>query len=147
MRRAWIVLALLACDSGPAGEGTTETWAYAVAQPDCAPWDGAATAVLLTNTPADSTEPVPFLRLAAYRGVDGVRGERFEIGAAGTEGSDGYYCAAAGDCAAAARGWIEFSASPQGGALSGRYDLVFPDGTRRAGQFSAPVRERQALCG
>ena len=38
MRHAWMLLALLACASGPAGEDPTETWAFAVAEPSCAPW-------------------------------------------------------------------------------------------------------------
>ena len=148
MRRLALVLTLLACDSGPAGEGPNESWAYAVARPDCAPWDGAATAVYLTDSPADSalSTPTPFLRLGVYHHIGGVRGRRWSLGEDGPDGAVAVFCGAEAACVSATSGWIEFT--PGGtGPLSGQYDVTFPDGRRRAGHFSAPVQEIAALCG
>lgn len=116
MRRVVMVLALLACNGGPAGSGSTESWPHAVAQRDCAPWDGAATSVHLTTEPLVSggSNPMPMLRLSVYHDIGGVRGARWPLGDSGPDS---------------------------------QYDVVFPDGVRRAGEFRAPVQEFQALCG
>jgi hypothetical protein len=140
-----VVFVLLACDGGPAGEGRNESWPHAVALPDCAPWDGAATSVTLSNEPPGEAPPVPSLRLAAWRSPDQARGHRFAIGEGGPDGGTATFCEAASDCTSASEGWIEFT--PGGGALVGSYDLTFPDGTHRSGRFRAPLGERQALCG
>ena len=147
MRRLVLILTLLACD-GPAGEGPNETWRYAVARADCAPWDGAATSVYLTASPADSTHstPTPFLRLGVYHHLDGVRGSRWPLGENGPDGAVAVFCVAASACVNAASGWIEF-AHRRAGPLTGQYDVTFPDGFRRAGHFSAPVQDIAVLCG
>lgn len=144
MRHAWMLLALLACASGPAGEDPTETWAFAVAERSCAPWDGAATMVTLTNTADPPSAATPALRLAAWQGPAAVGGHTFEVAAPGTDGGTATYCQG-GDCTAATTGWIRFG--PGTGPLTGRYSLTFPDGTRRIGSFSALLVARQALCG
>ncbi len=144
MRHAWMLLALLACASGPAGEDPTETWAFAVAEPSCAPWDGAATLLTLTNTAGPPSAATPALRLSAWQGPAAVGGHTFAVAASGSDGGSATYCVG-GDCTAATSGWIRFEAAP--GPLTGRYSLTFPDGTHRAGSFSAPLVERQVLCG
>lgn len=148
MRRLALILTLLACDGGPAGAGPNETWQYAVARADCAPWDGAATSVYLTASPADSTPstPTPFLRLGVYHHLDGVRGARWPLGENGPDGAVAVFCAAEAACVNAQSGWVEF-APGQSGPLAGQYDVTFPDGSRRAGHFSAPVQEIAVLCG
>ncbi len=147
MWRVTLVLALLACDGGPAEAGPTESWPYAVARPDCAPWDGAATSVYLTATPLDSgASPMPILRLSVYHDLGSVRGARWTLGDSGPDGAAAVLCTSEQACQSAASGWIEFE-SGAAGPLSGRYDVVFPDGVRRAGQFRAPVQEITALCG
>jgi hypothetical protein len=148
MRRVVLVLALLACNGGPAGEGLTESWSHAVAQPDCAPWDGAATSVYLTSAPMDSVTPtpIPYLRLSVYHQLDGVRGRRWPLGGEGPDAALAFYCGVGSECTTARSGWIEFTPGDTG-PLGGRYDVTFPDGSRRTGQFSAPIRELLMLCG
>lgn len=149
MRRIVLILALLACDGGPAGSGATESWPYAVAQRDCAPWDGAATSVHLTNEPLISggSSHIPMLRLSVYHDIGGVRGARWPLGDSGPDGAVAVYCTSEPACESATSGWIQFESGPAAGSLDGRYDVVFPDGVRRAGEFRAPVQEFQALCG
>jgi len=147
MRQLALLLTLLACDGGPAGEGPNETWPYAVARADCAPWDGAATSVYLTATPSDSAPiSAPLLRLSVYHEMGGVRGRRWELGETGPDGAVVVYCDAQEACVSATSGWIEFA--PGGaGPLTGQYDVSFPDGSRRAGRFAAPVQDILVLCG
>lgn len=149
MRAAALVLALLACDGGPAEVAPTESWPYAVARPDCAPWDGAATSVYLTTAPLDSdpVSPMPSLRLSVYRDLQGVRGARWTLGDSGPDGAAAVFCSGEDACLAATSGWIRFDAGPAAGPLTGAYEVVFPDGVRRAGRFRAPVQEIAALCG
>lgn len=148
MRRVILLLSLLACDSGPAGEGPAETWRFAVARADCAPWDGAAASVYLTDTAADSAGPIaaPLLRLSVYHEMAGVRGRRWTLGGSGPDGAVAVYCDAQEACVSASTGWIEFTPGEQG-PLAGRYDVTFPDGSRRAGRFAAPVQDILVLCG
>lgn len=148
MRRLVLILALLACDGGPAGEDSNESWAYAVARPDCAPWDGAATSVYLTAEPADSgfATPTPSLTLGVYHHLDGVRGARWLLGDSGPDAAVAMFCSAESACVSATSGWIEFTPG-RGGPLSGQYNVTFPDGSRRAGHFSAPVQDIAVLCG
>ncbi len=147
MRRVVSLLALLACN-GPAGGEPAETWRYAVARADCAPWDGAAASVYLTDTPADSAGPIaaPLLRLSVYHEMAGVRGRRWHLGETGPDGAVAVYCDAGEACVSANAGWIEFSRGGQG-TLAGQYEVTFPDGTRRAGRFAAPVQDILVLCG
>lgn len=145
MRHAWLALVLLACDSGSAGAGPAEPWAYAVAEPSCAPWDGAATAVVLSTSPLDSLNTPPHLSLLLYQGPEAARGHRFEVGATGTAGAGASYCPPVGDCTWATAGEVRVSGA--GGMFAGSYDLIFADGSHQSGRFTAPLRERQALCG
>lgn len=149
MRRLSLVFLLLACAGEPAGEAQTESWPYAVARPDCAPWDGAATSVYLTSSPLDSgpAAPMPSLRLSVYRGLDAVRGQRWPVGESGPDGAAAVFCASEAACVSAASGWIQFESGPTAGPLRGRYEVLFPDGTRRAGMFRAPVQDVVMMCG
>jgi len=148
MRRVAVLLVLLACNGGPSGGEPTEAWPYAVAQADCAPWDGAATSVYLTAEPlnAGQASPLPVLRLSVYRGMSGVQGKRWPLGEPGPDGAVAVYCALDAECAGATSGWIQFDSGPAG-QLSGQYSVIFPDGTRRAGQFRAPVQDVAPMCG
>lgn len=146
----WIMLtgALVACATG--GEHAppaAEEWNHAVAMADCAPWDGPATTVYLTQVPYSDSLPPPSLRLAVYHGVDEVAGARWDVGLDNDQDGVPTLCPEAGACVPAQRGWVEFEAREAGGPLVGRYDLMFDDGRRRTGRFTAPVLERLALCG
>lgn len=146
----WIMLcsALTACATG--GEMSppaAEEWSHAVAMADCAPWDGPATTVYLTQVPYSDSLPSPSLRLALYHGIDEVAGRRWSVGLDNDRDGLPSYCPVLGDCVLTRSGWVEFEARDASGPLAGSYDLILQNGRRITGQFAAPVMERLALCG
>lgn len=148
MRSMILCAALTACATG--GENSPpvfEEWNHAVAMADCAPWDGPATTVYLTQVPYTDQLTRPFLRLAVYRGVDEVAGQRWDVGVGHERDGLPALCPVMGECVTARSGWIAFEARGAGAPLEGRYDLTLETGKRIAGGFVAPVLERLALCG
>lgn len=123
-------------------------WSHAVAFSDCAPWDGAATSVVLSLAPETQGEtPRPYLSLAVYHELDTVAGARWPVGGMKPDTAQPAWCPAVGDCVMATAGWVEFAPRAGDGPLSGRYDLTLADGRRVTGRFAAVVSPRQFLCG
>ncbi|MDH4132677.1 MAG: hypothetical protein OEW17_07790 [Gemmatimonadota bacterium] len=146
----WMILCgtLTACATG--GESSSPAageWDHAVAIGECAPWDGAATTVYLTEVPYSDQLPRPYLRLAVYHGINEVAGQRWDVGAGHEQDGLPSLCPAGGACVNARSGWIAFGARSAEDPLEGSYDITFENGQRLAGGFSAPVLERLALCG
>lgn len=120
---------------------------YASASRSCAPWDGPATEILLTEAPVDSTGPTPpYVSIGIWRGPEALPGTSVawpgaeEVGAASR-------CVAADACQAATSGSVTFRRSDAPGDVSGAVDLQFPGGVRIAGGFRATVGPNPALCG
>jgi hypothetical protein len=124
-----------------------EEWNHALAMADCAPWDGPATTVYLTQVPYDAQLARPFLRLTIYHGLNEMSGQRWEVGMDHDQDGLPWLCPDSGECATARTGWIAFELRDGDGPLRGRYDLTFEGGRRTVGSFVAPMLERQALCG
>lgn len=146
----WITLcsAAMACATGgDASPPAATEWAHAVAMADCAPWDGAATSIYLTQVPYDDHLARPFFRLTIYHGLGELPGQRWEVGTDHDRDGVPWLCPASGECATARTGWIGFEARTGEGPLRGSYDLTFEDGHRTVGRFVAPILERIALCG
>jgi hypothetical protein len=123
-------------------------WPYAAAHNDCAPWDGAATSVVLSLTPETRGENQrPYMSLAVYHEMATIAGARWPVGGMKPDTGQPAWCPAAGDCVMATAGWVEFAPHTGDGPLAGRYDLTLSDGRRVTGRFSAAVSPRQMLCG
>jgi hypothetical protein len=146
MRVLAMILAIGACTAS-AGSAPDTEWKRAWATADCAPWDGAATSVYMSDGPEDSLAAYPFLRISVYHDLSSVAGARWAIGGSGQDGASGVLCAPGSTCASATGGWVEFDGAPAGGPLRGRYQLTMPDGHRLTGSFSAPVRQTAVMCG
>jgi hypothetical protein len=146
--RGWValVLGLGGCAAGAGGRPAT--WAHATAQPDCAPWDGAATTIALSDAPLEaSPEARPTLRLTIYQPLHSVGGARWMLGESKPGGAMALWCPSAGDCATIGDGWVEVNPLRDGGSLGGRYRLRLADGSLLTGQFAAEVRRIRMLCG
>jgi len=120
---------------------------YASAAHSCAPWDGPATEMLLTEAPADSTGPrPPYVSIGIWRPPAALPGTTVswpgteDVGAASR-------CVAADDCEAATSGRVTFFRSGTANELSGALDLEFRGGVRISGGFRAIVRPDPAFCG
>ncbi len=138
------ILSLGGC-AAEAGDDPGKTWRYAEARPDCAPWDGAATSVLLSDSAVTPDVQPPYLRISAY--VPLPTGEvRADVETSGAGGLAASWCETGSSCVWANRGWVRLS--PRNGTIEGRYQIHLADGRTLAGSFSAPVRtEPPVLCG
>ena len=75
----------------------------------CAPWDGPAVALFLTEQPAvDSYPSPPYSAIVVYRGLSQLLGRRFEVGPDTPNLGSGQACPAAGSCAPAPGATIAF---------------------------------------
>ncbi len=146
MKLALCLIALAGCAT-PQDTTPASRWSQAHASADCAPWDGAATSVILTGTAADSTAPYPMLRLTVYHDLSTVSAARWVVGRSESDAAAPVYCPAAGACLSATAGWVVFAPRAPDGALVGRYDVTFTDGRRLHGSFRAPVQTTRTICG
>ena len=146
MKLVALILAVGAC-SASAGSAPETEWSRAWATSDCAPWDGAATSVFMTDAPGDSTTGYPLLRISVYHAIGSISGARWQVGESRADAAAGVLCPAQGTCIGATAGWVDFDAATEAGPLRGRYQLTMPDGSRLIGHFDAPVKQTVVLCG
>ncbi len=140
------MVVLGACSASADSPQGTE-WSRAWASADCAPWDGTATSVFMTDAPEDSSTPYPMLRISVYHSLQTVSGARWQIGESRADGAAGVMCPAQGTCTGATAGWIDFERGGEAGPLRGHYELTMPDGSKLTGSFVAPVKNTRVLCG
>ena len=150
MRAAALLLgALTTAVVLPSAAGGRQAAEYAgFAQPDCAPWDGAAVWIVLTRGPAGARSDS--LELWAYTNISDAVGRRILISA--EPRSDGragaaLYCAPARPCAPATAGSFVLDHHDESGPLVGHFDLALAGGEFRRGRFTAGWRPARLLCG
>lgn len=137
---ALLALALLACG----GESPASP---ALAWPDCAPWDGAATRIVIPQEVGGDSASQTNLTLTIYQSPEGIRGGEWTISdQSGTELSV-LLCPAAGPCVPATAGWVRVDAGASGSEIHGQYRVTLSDGRVLAGRYAAPLQPRVALCG
>ena len=138
-------LLLLGGCAAEGGEPDGTTWRYASASPDCAPFDGPATTVLLSDSVITDSAVTPYLRISAYVAVPRTEVQA-GIGGNGPAGASAGLCETGRACVWADQGWVRIR--PAGGGLDGSYDITLHDGRRLTGRFSAPMANRpRPLCG
>ncbi len=148
MRPMLVLAAALAACATTAGTTPEVRWARAYAVADCAPWDGAAASIFLTDAPEGAPAGHPSLRLTVYHDLQSVAGARWEVGPSEPDAAQAVLCEQEGEaCILATEGWVDFERRRGNEPLRGQYEVKLPDGRRLAGSFSAPVRESRALCG
>ena len=145
MRTAMILAALgvfvaPACDEPAA---SLVEYRMSWVQADCAPWDGPALTVYLTDSPADSAKyEAAHLSVSVWRGVVGLEGGRIDLAKDGAASR----CAASGDCTPATAGWIRFDHVDPDVHVAGRFLIQFAGSTVQ-GSFDAQWLRRTVLCG
>lgn len=130
----------------PAAGGGAALEGFAAA--DCAPWDGAATSIYLSDA-TDSGRippPPPYLQLIIYQPAARLVDHRVEFGRMEDGSGIAVRCQAGGGCATSNRGSVEFGAAGEDGALLGSYTIDF-SGDTVAGTFRARWVQRAAICG
>jgi len=138
-----LALGLGGCAAGAGGIPERE-WPFAEAHADCAPWDGAATTILLSEAPLSDSLSGPYLSISVYRSVTAVGG-RTRVEGAHDNSMAARLCPGDGPCTPADDGWVDLTAGDSG--IIGRYQLRFTDGASLTGSFSARIRNQRVLCG
>ena len=121
---------------------------HALAIPSCGPVDGPATLIYFASTPVELPEPsVPFIRVFVPRRFnESTPGDVFEIGEDFDEEANAWFYRSGVETQSAARGEVGITAL-RGNQLTGYVDLVFPDGARMRGSFSATFQNLVMFCG
>jgi hypothetical protein len=121
---------------------------HAVAIPYCGPADGPATLIYLASTPVELPQPaVPFVQVFVPRRFsESTPGEVFEIGEHFDEEANAWFYRSGVETKSAQRGEVGVTAL-RGNQLTGYVDLVFPDGVRMRGSFTASWQNLATFCG
>lgn len=143
-----VLVTVIGCGSGSVDIEGPE-FARSFAFPDCAPWDGAAVSVYLTDSSYNSISAgvgAPFLHLAIWRGAAQLSGttiswpNRESVGTAS-------WCVTNADCESAPSGRIRVSSFVGDSIVSGDYDVRFAENKVMRGSFRARWVDRRMLCG
>ena len=110
---------------------------------DCAPWDGPAILLQLSNEATDSVFSTgATLRLSVWRSAHAIGSDRIDL----TKDGAASRCDEAGACDPVVSGWIRFSRILPGERAVGRFSLAFADSTVQ-GAFDATWSKRSVMCG
>ena len=119
---------------------------YAAIVPTCAPWDGPALAVLLSNTAGCASVKAPSVQISLWRDLPPEAGKTISFDIRNSNGQASR-CLKANECEAAASGSVVFDIVDEGKDAKGRYELLFKDGSIESGSFEAEWCESRSLCG
>lgn len=140
-----LLLAAVCGGCGGAREaGGVEGFAYAM--PDCAPADGPAVSIVLTDTAvARPREALPSIRIWVWSTLPRAEGERYRVAEDARWGSV-LDCPAAGRCVAAAAGRVRVGRLSSEEVLEGELDATWPGGRRLTRRFAARWRDEPVGC-
>lgn len=142
-----VTILIVACDENSPLEPLAAL-PHATATPSCGPADGPATLIYLASTPVEQLQPsVPFIQVfVPRRFTESTPGDVFVVGEDFNEEASAWFHRSGVEMQSARRGEVGISGL-RGDQLTGFVDLVFPDGTRIRGSFTASWQSRQILCG
>jgi len=151
MRSASLVILslLLGCTGAPdLLTELPEPFTHATAMRDCAPWDGPAVSIVLTEGPLDSTgvAGVPALYLSIWRGLDAIHDASF-MWPADEAIATASWCESGEACEPALGGMIRIASVGEDSTVTGEFEVTFRDGVPVSGGFQAVWRDRVLLCG
>ena len=135
-----VAIALLGCGIEPAASQGT-------AWPDCAPWDGAATRIVIPLDTGAGGASRGQLTLALYEAPEALRGALWRITTENMNRLSVSLCQPVGDCVWASDGWVRVASGRQGSELRGQYRVTLANGSVLTGRFSAPLQARVQMCG
>lgn len=119
----------------------------AFAEDECAPWDGPAVAIYLTDKHLEGyPAPYPHLRIAIWRPAAELGGQIIRW--SGDDQSIGVAvrCPEAGKCQRADSVKLQFGSRGPDGVIPGYLELKFEDGASIRGGFRAEWRDRRVMC-
>jgi hypothetical protein len=137
---AWFAVALIAASS-------EKSFSHSSIRGSCAPWDGPAIEIVLTQTPAACKQPSgPYLEIGVWRGLPIHAGQTVIFSPTSDTGF-ATRCTKVGDCNRAESGTIVFERYQDGSGAAGRYELHFKSGDTLKGTFDAKWCHGRVLCG
>jgi hypothetical protein len=144
-----LLLGLGGCVAGAEGPpAVRQSWSHAVMMADCAPWDGAATTIMLSNAEVTrESNPRPLLWLSIDTSSGVVGGHRWPLGQSKDGGGHAAWCPLDGECTTSTSGWVEVGTVTSGQAIKGQYHVTFLSGRTLESEFSATFDPRRVLCG
>lgn len=136
-------LVVLGCAT-PLPQGTTLN---AVLVETCAPWDGAAVALFLTERAAvDSYPAPPYSSITVYRSLPQLLGRRFEVGPDTPNLGSGHACPETGACVPVPGASIAFGGLNPDGTIEVTYRLEASGGPVLTGRARARLSPNPRRC-
>jgi hypothetical protein len=113
----------------------------------CAPWDGPAVALFLTEHAAvDSYPSPPYSAITVYRSLPQLLGRRFEVGPDTPNLGSGQVCPGAGSCTPAPGATIAFGGLNPDGTVGVIYRLEVAGGPVQTGRVRARLSPMPRRC-
>jgi hypothetical protein len=114
----------------------------------CAPWDGPAVALFLTDEPSTAAYPQPpYSGITVYRSVPEALGHRFDVGPATQDIGNAQICPAAGECQPVRAASVTFRGLAADSTVAITYRLELTSGRVITGQARARLHPLMEMCG
>ena len=114
----------------------------------CAPWDGPAVALFLTDQPAVATYPsAPYSSIVVYRSLSAALGKRFDIGPEAQNVGYAQSCPVGGECQPARGAWVSFGGFNADSTVQVEYRIDMTTARVMRGSVRARFHPTAALCG
>ena len=132
------------CDGALAPPGGL---AHAAATRGCAPNDGPAVTIYLSQTPMDSSAPsAPYLQINVWQPLASLGGRTWSVGSGSSEGT-ATFVAASTSPERAPTGTVTVLSVSADNHVEGTVDVLFPKAGRVHGGFQAIWKPQTFLCG
>jgi len=153
-REHWIamvaVIGLVPAASCGGRDGPVESLRleHAYLQRTCAPWDGPATTLFLSNGDAvGGVVPQPYLMISVYESVSRAAGERYRITPRSGDIGAALACAGESECEALSEAVVQFGPLDERAPARVMLRLTHADGHTEGGEVVASWLEPADLCG
>jgi hypothetical protein len=114
----------------------------------CAPWDGPAIALFVTDQPAVATYPSPpYSSITIYRSVSEVLNRSFEVGVTTQNVGSGGVCPAMGECTPARTATVSFGGLEADSTVAVTYRIEASPDRVIAGKGRARLNPAHEMCG
>jgi hypothetical protein len=114
----------------------------------CAPWDGPAVALFLTDQPAVATYPTPpYSAITVYKGVSEVMGRHFTVSPDSQNVGYANACPAVGDCQPARSASVTFHQLDADSTVEVEYRIDFALNRIVSGRVRARLHPAAGFCG
>jgi hypothetical protein len=114
----------------------------------CAPWDGPAVALFLTDQPAVATYPsAPYAAIMVYRSISAVVGHHFDVSPESQNLGQAQICPAVGECQPANGASVSFRELRADSTVEVEYRLDLAPNRVMTGKGRARFYPTAALCG